>query len=309
MLIFSLSFMNAELSWEQRIGNQREWVWRGWQVRYTYLRAAEYNPDAPPLIFLHGFGASIEHWRYNLPVMSQNYTVYALDLLGFGASRKANVDYSIELWVELVHDFWLIFINTPVILIGNSIGSLVCLTAADNYPEMVKGLVMLSLPDVSVRQDILPRSIRPLVTAIENLVASPFLIKNLIKILRTPPVIRRWAKLAYENEAAVDDELVAILSAPAYDLDADKTLYALSQSIRKSNFAKPVDEMLPRIQISMLLIWGLKDKMVPSILAPKFAQLNARLKSIELENIGHCPHDECPEIFNSILLDWLAKSI
>ncbi len=293
--------MNAKQSWQQRIGNQREWVWRGWQIRYSYLRAVDRDPNLPPLIFIHGFGASIEHWRYNLPVLSHKYTVYALDLLGFGASRKASTNYSVELWVELVRDFWQTFIDTPVILIGNSIGSLVCLTAADNYPEMVRGIVMLSLPDVSVRQDILPRAVRPFVTAIENLVASPFLIKNLLKILRRPSVIRRWAKIAYENETAIDDELVTILSAPAFDRGAEKTLYALSQNIRKPEFAKPVDEMLPRIKIPMLLIWGLKDKMVPPTLAAKFARLNPQLESIELENVGHCPHDECPDLFNSTL--------
>lgn len=298
---------NAKPPWQERIGHQRDWVWRGWQIRYSYLRAVDRNSDAPPLIFIHGFGASIEHWRYNLPVLSQNYPVYALDLLGFGGSRKANTNYNVELWVELVRDFCQTFINTPVILIGNSIGSLVCLTAADNYPDMVKGIVMLSLPDVSVREDILPRSIRPLVTTLENLVASPFLIKNLLKILRQPLVIRRWAKIAYENEKAIDDELVAILSSPAFDRGAEKTLYALSQNIRKTDFSKPVDEMLPRINIPMLLIWGIKDKMVPPTLAPKFAKLNPLLKSISLENVGHCPHDECPDLFNSLLLDWLSK--
>ena len=299
--------MLTNKSWQERIGNQREWVWRGWQTRYSFLRAKKKNTNATPLIFIHGFGASIEHWRNNIPVLRENHTVYALDLLGFGASQKAKTNYSADLWAEQVYDFWQTFINEPVILVGNSIGSLVCLVAAFKYPQMVERLVMLTLPDVSVREDMLPRPIRPLVTALENIVASQFLIANLLKFLRKPTTIRRWAKVAYHDKTAVTDELVAILSAPAYDLDAEKTLYSLSQNVRKAGFALSVREMLPEIAVPMLLIWGLQDKMVPPNQARAIASLNSRLKLVELENVGHCPHDECPQIFNQILLDWLSQ--
>ena len=295
-------------SWQERIGHQRDWIWRGWQTRYSYLMT---NKDIKqtPLILIHGFGACIEHWRNNIPVLSQEYPVYALDLLGFGASRKADTEYSVELWVEQVHDFWLIFIGEPVVLVGNSIGSLVCLGLATTYPEMVKAIAMLSLPDVSIRQEMIPPLIQPLVTSLENLIASPLLITTLLKILRQPSMIKRWAKIAYENHEAVNDELIQILSAPAYDTDASKTLYNLSQGVRKPNFSPVAKQILPQLAIPMLLIWGLQDKMVPPKLASFFASLNDQIKLIQLDSMGHCPHDESPERFNQILLDWLEKII
>lgn len=293
-------------SWQERIGNQRDWVWRGWQTRYSYLRTTS-ECNRPPVIFIHGFGASIEHWRNNLPVIAKNHNVYALDLLGFGASRKADVEYSAALWTEQVHDFWQTFIGTPAILVGNSIGSLVCLNTTAVYPEMVSSLVMLSLPDVSVREDMLPPFARPLVATLENLVASPILIKNLLKIVRKPNLIRRWAGLAYSNKEAVTDELVEILSSPAYDEGSGQTLVRLSRSVRKSGFAKSVRDLLPQINVPMLLIWGLQDKMIPPNQAKAIALLNPLLKLVELENAGHCPHDEYPEQFNSLLLDWLES--
>ncbi|MDJ0573067.1 MAG: alpha/beta fold hydrolase [Pleurocapsa sp. MO_192.B19] len=301
--------MITNQSWQERIGNQRDWVWRGWQTRYSYLRTIRNhdNKEHLPIIFIHGFGASIEHWRNNIPAIAQNHTVYALDLLGFGASRKADVEYSAALWTEQVHDFWRTFIGTPVILVGNSIGSLVCLNATATYPEMVKGLVMLSLPDVSVREDMLPPLVRPLVTTIENLVASPLLIKNILKIVRRPNFIRRWAGVAYPNKEAVTDELVEILSSPAYDEGSEQTLVCLSRSVRKASFAKSVRDLLPNVTIPMLLIWGLQDKMIPPKQARAIAELNPLLKLIELENAGHCPHDEYPDQFNSLLLDWLVS--
>jgi pimeloyl-ACP methyl ester carboxylesterase len=302
--------LTTNQSWHERIGNQRDWVWRGWQTRYSYLRAKQKTDlqTTPPIIFIHGFGASIEHWRHNMPVISQQYTVYALDLLGFGASRKADVDYSAALWTEQVHDFWQTFIGVPVVLVGNSIGSLVCLNATAVYPEMVKGLVMLSLPDVSVREDILPLLIRPLVTAIENLFASPLALKNLLKIVRRPKIIRKWAGRAYPNKEAITDELVEILSNPAYDDGSEQTLFCLFKSVRKASFADSVRDLLPPINVPILLIWGLQDKMIPPNQARTIAKLNSNLKLIELEHAGHCPHDEYPEQFNALLLDWLKST-
>ena len=56
--------------------------------------------------------------------------VYAIDLLGFGASEKPVIDYTIELWAELLAEFTEEFVDEPFVLVGNSIGSLVSLQAA-----------------------------------------------------------------------------------------------------------------------------------------------------------------------------------
>lgn len=301
--------MTQNRTWQERVGNQRDWVWRGWQTRYSYMRAKNKSDrvDRPPLIFVHGFGASIEHWRNNIPEIAQNHTVYAIDLLGFGASRKADTEYSAALWTEQLHDFWQSFIGVPTILVGNSIGSLVCLNATHTYPEMVAGLVMLSLPDVSVREDMLPKAVRPLVTSLENLVASPWLINNLLKFVRKPSIIRKWAGIAYPNKEAVTDELVEILSGPAYDEGSGRTLFRLSRSVRQTSFAKSVRDLLPQINIPMLLIWGLQDRMIPPNQAKAIAKLNPQIELIELANAGHCPHDEYPQQFNALLLNWLES--
>lgn len=56
--------------------------------------------------------------------------VYAIDLLGFGASEKSLMNYTIELWADLLSDFSKEFVDQPFVLVGNSIGSLVSLQAA-----------------------------------------------------------------------------------------------------------------------------------------------------------------------------------
>jgi pimeloyl-ACP methyl ester carboxylesterase len=327
-------------NWSKRIGHQRDWVWRGWQTRYTYLHPSQPHDQAylgwqqekntlfdvespsliardfsvpshsskPPLILIHGFGASIEHWRKNIPVLSQFHSVYALDLVGFGASRKAATDYTVDLWVQQVHDFWLTLIDEPVVLVGNSIGSLVCMGVAATYPKMVKGIVMLSLPDVSLRQAAMPKWLAAIATGMENAIASPPLLKTLFKILRRPAVVRRWAKIAYIDRAAITDELIDILSAPAQDEGAARTFYNLFKSVRSPQFALSAQDVLPTLNIPILLIWGRQDCMVPFALAPLLASLNPKIDFVALDNVGHCPHDECPDTFNTILLDWLAAN-
>ncbi|MFN9316687.1 MAG: alpha/beta fold hydrolase, partial [Microcystis sp.] len=54
---------------------QLSWTWQGHTIPYTV------RGEGQPLVLIHGFGASIGHWRKNIPVLAENgYQVYALDL-------------------------------------------------------------------------------------------------------------------------------------------------------------------------------------------------------------------------------------
>lgn len=301
--------MTKSQHWQERVGSQRDWVWRGWQTRYTYFRSLQGNENSPPLLFLHGFGASIEHWRHNLPILRKDHTVYALDFLGFGASRKVTTSYSIDLWVEQVYEFWQTFIRHPVVLVGNSIGSLVALATATAHPDMVQGLVMLNLPDIAALRGSSPKWVQSVATTAESILASPPLLKTLFKIIRRPGVVRLWAGLAYVDKSAIADELIDILCTPAQDEGATLAFCALCQAKNNPSFAPSVSELLPHLTIPMLLIWGRQDRMIPFALADQFLKLNPNINFVDLAQAGHCPHDECPEEFNTILLDWLQKSL
>lgn len=297
--------MTTSLHWQQRVGSQRDWVWRGWQVRYTYLRPTRTTSNATPLILLHGFGASIGHWRHNLTVLNQVHPVYALDMLGFGASEKASAKYDVSLWVEQVYDFWRTFIQEPVVLVGNSIGSLVCLAAAASHPDMVRGVVMMSLPDPTLEEEMIPPALRSLVAGIKSAILSPLVVKSFFYWVRVPHRVRSWASIAYASREAITDELVDILVGPAQDRGSAQAFCAILKAMTSSKFGPSVKSLLPRLDIPMLLIWGAKDKMIPRGLANQFTQYNPNLQLMELENAGHCPHDECPEQINQIILEWI----
>lgn len=298
--------MTSSLHWRQRVGSQRDWVWRGWQTRYTYIRP-KYMNESPPLMLLHGFGASIGHWRQNLSVLGEHHTVYALDMLGFGASEKAIAPYNVALWVEQVYDFWKTFVRQPIVLIGNSIGSLVCMAAAATHPDMVRGLVMLNLPDPSIEEEMIPEPLRPVVATIKSWVASPLVLNLLFQLVRKPGGVRRWASIAYANSDAVTDELVEILLGAAEDRGSARAFCAIFRAIVAPKFGPSVKQTLPHLQVPMLLLWGKNDRMIPLSLAAQFGGYNSNLKVVEIENAGHCLHDEAPEQVNPEILNWIAS--
>ena len=297
----------ASQQWQQRVGSQRDWIWRGWQTRYTFIRPDRSQQNTVPLILLHGFGTSIGHWRQNLAVLGEHHTVYALDMLGFGASEKAPVSYKINLWVEQVYDFWRMFIRQPVVLVGNSIGSLVALTAAATHPDMIQGVVMLSLPDLAIRQEAIPKLLRPAIATLENLFASPLLLKTIFRFVRRPGVVRRWAGLAYANSEAVTDELVDILVGPAQDRGSAQAFCAILKAMLDAEFGPAVKTVLPSLEVPILIIWGQQDRMVPPAFARQFAQYNPKVQLLTLDNAGHCPQDECPDEVNQAILTWIDQ--
>ena len=95
--------------------------------------------SGPPIVLVHGFGASAYHWRYNVAELAKKHRVFAVDLLGFGWSDKALVDYSQAVWSEQIGAFIKEVVDDgPVVLAGNSLGGYNSLATAARFPELVK---------------------------------------------------------------------------------------------------------------------------------------------------------------------------
>ena len=91
------------------------------------------------ILLIHGFGASTDHWRFNIPVLSTKYEVHAMDLLGFGKSPKPqDIEYSGSLWKDQVVAYVKEKIKKPTIVVGNSLGGHIALVFAKKYPKKVK---------------------------------------------------------------------------------------------------------------------------------------------------------------------------
>ena len=121
-------------------------------IRYTSRK--DFCSSRGTVVFVHGFGASFEQFRDNIPaVAKEGFDVFGIDLLGFGGSAKPlpsdDVIYSIDMWSDLLSDFLEETVrpkpSMPIFLVGNSIGSLVCTNLASR-PAMtaVSGVVALN---------------------------------------------------------------------------------------------------------------------------------------------------------------------
>ena len=88
------------------------WMWRGYQINYQTA-----GDTGAAVLLIHGFGASVGHWRKNIPVLAESCRCYAIDLIGFGGSAKpkpsAEIAYTFETWAELVIDFCREVIDSP----------------------------------------------------------------------------------------------------------------------------------------------------------------------------------------------------
>jgi pimeloyl-ACP methyl ester carboxylesterase len=290
---------------QTRLGSQRDWIWRGWQVRYTFVRSAT-PTDQPPILFLHGFGSSLAQWQENLLPLSQTHPVYALDLVGFGASEKADTAYKVELWADQVYDFWRTFIGEPIVLVGHSLGALVALTAAVAYPEMVKNLALLTLP--ASRQELLIGSLQSWVGRIESFFTSPLVIRLLFQMVRRPGIIRAILKAAYVNPERITEELIASFLTPGFDRGASKAFYRLSKARTQIDFSLKTEDLLPQVTVPILVVWGEGDRVIPIVRGRQLSSFNSQLRLVEIPEAGHCLYDECAECVNAELLAWLGET-
>lgn len=293
--------------WHTQLGFQRDWAWRGWQIRYTYLRAQTPSPDAVPIVFLHGFGAALTQWRLNLEPMSQHHTVYAIDLLGFGASEKGAANYKVDLWMAQVRDFCREIVGRPVVLVGHSLGALVALAIAATEPALVQGLILLTLP--ASRQELLPGKLQGFVGEIESFFSSPLLLKPLFSLIRRPGVIRSVLRAVYANPEAITDELVQSFAIPAGDRGAAKVLCRLVQARTQTDFSPNTKALLQAVDLPILLLWGQKDRVIPLVWGRQLPAMNPKLKLIELPDAGHCPYDECADRVNQEILAWVDHCV
>ncbi|MBW4695776.1 MAG: alpha/beta fold hydrolase [Lyngbya sp. HA4199-MV5] len=278
------------------------WDWRGYSIQYTVAGAGK------PLLLVHGFGASLGHWRQNIPALAEGgYRVFAIDLLGFGGSAKPSLDYSLELWQDLLQDFWKAHIQQPTVFVGNSIGGLLCLMLLANHPETAAGGVLLNCAGgMNHRPDELNPPLRLIMAAFNALVRSPRLGGFVFNQIRQKHRIRRTLSQVYRNREAISDELVDMLYAPSCDEGAQKVF----ASVLTAPPGPSPAELLPRVSQPLMVLWGAADPWTPiagASIYQEFAKTHP-LTFVSIPDTGHCPHDDRPEVVNPLILKWLQET-
>ncbi len=279
----------------------QDWQWRGHRVRYVTVGQGQ------PIVLLHGFGASIGHWQKNIGALAAaGYQVYALDLLGFGASDKPDIDYAMELWQDLVYDFWRALIRRPAVIVGNSIGGLLALMLLAHHPEMVtQGILLNPAGGLNHRPDELNPLLGKVLGTFGQLASSAWVGPWLFDRIRQKHRIRNSLKQIYSQRSAITDELVEMLYRPSCDPGAQKVFGAI---LSAPPGPRP-QELLPLVQVPLLVLWGEADPWTPVQASRLYADRTAGppIQVTVLPRTGHCPHDERPELVNPCILDWLRQ--
>ncbi|XP_023750814.1 pheophytinase, chloroplastic [Lactuca sativa] len=280
------------------------WTWRGHKIHYVE------EGEGFPIVLIHGFGASAFHWRYNIPELAKKYKVYAVDLLGFGWSEKALVDYDALVWRDQVADFLKEIVKEPTILVGNSLGGFTALVAAEAMKEQVVGIVLLN----SAGQFGSPNDEE---NEAQESPFQKFLIKPLKEIFqrvvlgflfwqaKQPARVESVLKSVYKNTSNVDDYLIQSITRPADDPNAGEVYYRLMTRFMSNQRKYTLDSVLSKLSCPLLLVWGDLDPWVGPAKALRIKEFYPNTSIVNLQ-AGHCPHDEVPELVNKALVDWLA---
>ena len=277
------------------------WSWRGHSI--YYVQAGKEKQNKPPLLLIHGFGASTDHWRKNIAQLKEHYQVWAIDLLGFGRSAKPNLEYSGHLWREQLHDFIKEVVKQPVVLAGNSLGGYAALCVAAQCADAAAGLVLIN--SAGPFSDVSPSKSNMVPKITSWVLKQPWVTYLLFQRLRRPAVIRKTLEKVYLDKSKITEQLVEDIYRPSCDKGAAEVF----ASVFKSPQGEKVDRLLQQLQCPLLVIWGEADPwMNAKERGIKFRQHYPNLTEYYLE-AGHCPHDEVPEKVNSLIHDWTETKL
>lgn len=250
------------------------WNWKGLEVSWKLEGLPKSSSCATATLLIHGFGASKEHWRHNQSILGAKCLCYAIDLVGFGESSQpparlpgektqiGDFSYCFDSWSSQVADFCREIIQKPVILIGNSIGGIVALRAAQLLKNNCYSVVLIDcaqrqLDDKRLlEQPPWLRWTRPL---LKKLVQQKWLSQALFQNAATPSTIRRVLQQAYPSGNNVNLELINLLYKPSQRNGASEAFQGFINLF--DDYLAP--ELIAKTRVPIDLIWGEKDPWEP----------------------------------------------
>ncbi|KAA8539813.1 hypothetical protein F0562_026505 [Nyssa sinensis] len=271
----------------------RVWRWNGHLIQYTVA-----GHEGPAILLVHGFGASLEHYRDNINGIAKGGNrVWAITLLGFGGSEKPNVVYTELMWAELLRDFIIEVVGEPVHLAGNSLGGYFVAIVAGLWPALAKSVVLINSAG-----NVVPGYSSAPVSKERGTSGASWLGARLL-LLYMRLSIRNIVKSCYPTKPErADDQLIDEMIRAS----CDPGVVVVLESIFSFNLSIPLNYLLEGFEGKVLVVQGMKDPLADS--RSKLAMLREHCKRISIRELdaGHCPHDEQPEEVNSIIQEWVV---
>lgn len=233
--------------------------------------------QAPAVLLLHGFGASLHTWEPWAAALADGHRVIRFDLPGSGLSAPDPAgDYtdarSVELLLALLDRLGL----QRASLVGHSIGGRIAWTFAARHPERVDRLVLVA-PDgfasPGFEYGVAPR----VPTALEAM-----------RYVLPRPLLRANLQPAYADPAALSEERLTLY----HDLlRGPGVREAMLARLRQTVLVDPVP-LLRTIQAPTLLVWGERDAMIPFANSTDYLRSIPDVRLVALPGVGHLPQEE-----------------
>ena len=279
------------------IGGDEGWFdWRGHRLAYTVRGAG------PSVLLLHSIGlASWSYeWRQNVDALAAGYTVYTLDLLGFGRSDRPQVHYAPRLYLALIGDFARRVVKSPVALVGAGLSGAYAIDLAANDPAQFPLVGLVAPPGLARLRD------RPTTAdgAGRQLVSTPVIGTATWNARVTRPALRRALAEAYYRDRRVTAELVEVAQATTHQPGAK---YAPA-AWQANQLNLDVRGALRRLLQPTLLVWGAQAAQNSVEESFGYRALKRDLQVAILDPAGDQPQDERPDEFNEVMLEFLGKA-
>ena len=296
-----------------------DWKWKKWDISWSLSKQSKNDNDINVLL-VHGFGASKRHWRHNQDFLGNYGNCFSIDLLGFGESsqpsalldyefnKENSIKYSFDLWGNQIAAFCLEVIKSPVYLVGNSIGGVVALKAAEILKDNCNGVILIdcaqrTMDDKRLKKtNVLMNLLRPV---LKTLVRQRIISNTLFERAANRKVIRQILKKAYPTGKNIDEELVEILYKPSQRKNSKEAF---------RGFINLFDDYLAtdlfeNISAPIQLIWGEKDPWESLDEAQSWKNKYKNIKRLDIiKEAGHCPHDENPEKTNNLIYKFIQET-
>jgi pimeloyl-ACP methyl ester carboxylesterase len=272
-----------------------------WKYGRVFYKTAGPENSGPPLVFVHGIGAGASSfmWRKNYDDLAQDFSVYALDLLGFGFSEKpASAPYSAELYVELITDFIREVSGYPANVIASSLGAAYVVRVADEHPELIHSLVL----NAPAGGDSFRTRPGMAGAAFYGLLQSPVLGTSFHNVMASERSIREYARrhLFYDHRR-ITDRLVAHLYATSHQAGAQHAIAAFVAGYLNTDMRNA----FARLAQPSILVWGKQDLTTPVENAMALLQLNSHTRVEVFDYCRMMPEQEHPERFNQLVREAL----
>ena len=257
-------------------------------VRSSYLEAGP--ADGPPVVLLHGLGATNASMLPLLPDLVRDHRVIAPDFPGFGGSAAPRWRYQAHELAGWLEAFCAAIGAGPVTVVGNSLGGRVAIEAALSSPDLVSRLVLLC-PSPAFRR---MRQLVPLVRLLQpGVLVLPYPMPQRAVVFGIRSLFARPDRLPdawYDSAADEYRRLMKHYGHRRAFYSAMREIY-LEAAYGDDGFW----ERLPGLAQPALFVWGDHDWVVPSSFERHITSALPQAQSVVLAECGHVPQFEHPD--------------